>query len=253
MNTRFNPTANGNSANGILHVGHLAVIMANEYIAHRTGGVFTLRFDDNQKGWVQLLGRNAIAENCLEIINELEWLGIKIDRVSYHSELSKTVDPLVKRFFPSVEEPMAHSIVPHVARVPKLVQYPYAPYLTAEIVAMDAMEGIDVVITGEDLLDRWALYQWMCERMGYRQPDHIFLPRMQTFLREELVNVSKTNGSGKIKELKNAGLSAEEIKREVRGICLINPSGGWWKENIKPLWALTPWSMAKTHEKQFHA
>jgi glutamyl/glutaminyl-tRNA synthetase len=81
VNTRFNPTANGN-----LHIGHLYLILLNYNHAKKTDGKFIVRFDDDQYYWVNNLGKEKVNQFCEEIKKDLAWIGIIPDVYSYESK-----------------------------------------------------------------------------------------------------------------------------------------------------------------------
>lgn len=72
--TRFPP-----EPNGYLHIGHAKAALTNFFLAQEFGGQMNLRFDDT----------NPIAEDpefVKSIIEDVEWLGIKYDRVIFASD-----------------------------------------------------------------------------------------------------------------------------------------------------------------------
>ena len=85
MNTRFNPTTNAG-----LHIAHVYIALMNQYLAHATEGLFTVRFDDNMRWtWAQFGGREAMKRNAQQQLAELTWLGIIPDRISYNSHMER--------------------------------------------------------------------------------------------------------------------------------------------------------------------
>lgn len=72
--TRFPP-----EPNGYLHIGHAKAALTNYFLAQEFGGKMNLRFDDT----------NPIAEDpefVKSIIADVEWLGIKYDRIIFASD-----------------------------------------------------------------------------------------------------------------------------------------------------------------------
>ena len=249
MNTRFNPTSNGHSEDGILHLGHAAIAYLNSEIAHKSGGKFVLRFDNNQSCWINILGKDEIDRNCAQMLLEMEWLGIDIDEVVYQSEEVRLVEKEMRRSGLScspyvVRDPIeGYAHVPTVTDSP-LPQYPYAPWLTLEVVVSDFFSGIDTVILGKELLDRYSLYCFTCESLGYPIPKHYHVPHLRGNIPEapnETHNgnpvISKTNGNYKIKEYHDKfGWSPYMFKSYIEQCYLVGDRCHryeWAIENIK--------------------
>ena len=72
--TRFSP-----NPNGYLHIGHAKAIIINYEYSKKYEGKFILRFDDTNPKVIS-------SEYYDEIINNLEWLGIKPDSISNASD-----------------------------------------------------------------------------------------------------------------------------------------------------------------------
>lgn len=235
MNTRFCPTCNGDASVGILHLGHLYLCLVNEYMAHSTGGRFVVRFDDNQQAWRAALGQDAMRRNAATIRKELEWAGVKVDEWVYQSEIEPTTKAAIAAQWPGLKEPGGdYTTVPTLVREDS-PQYPYAPYLTAESVLLDAWAGIDTMIVGDELLSRYSLYQWMAEQLNVPQIKHIYLPRLRGRSQGgELDHVSKTRGNHKLSRFMEARNAPKEVRFVLREACLTNFAGEWDWQNIRP-------------------
>lgn len=238
MNTRFNPTCNGDPDSGILHIGHAALIYLNAEVAKQSGGRFVLRFDDNQAYWVDKLGRPYIGRVISQIKREIEWMGVEWQEETRHSENASLIDIVLTvmnlGFFmardPIIGYPISH--VPNLTRF-NSPQYPYAPYLTAEVVILDAISQIDTVIVGEELMSRFSLYCYLCEALKNPIPTHYHVPRlMERGTQHELAPVSKTVGNFKIKRYMDNGMNTSDFKYSVASHYLHDLSHGWSLDNV---------------------
>jgi len=153
VNTRFNPTVNGD-----LHLGHLYLCLVNEHEAHSRGGKFGIRFDDAKPC------TNTWANGDLDLIaryRERQLVDIAqfmtIDWATSEKEEEWRLCQIPKRF---QEDWMISSPHPY----PEVIQYPgghhtgageYYPYVpgwTAEKVWLDAQAGVNWLIRGDDLI-----------------------------------------------------------------------------------------------------
>ena len=236
--TRFNPTLNGT-----IHIGHLYMALVNEAEARTSGGKFIVRFEDNQKEWLYSTTQektNQYAETTLE---DLEWAGIKIDKIEFQSIL----EPEYKRLLHhlnggdlKVRERFVFDTQPDIT-FSDAVAYPYAPYLTAEKVLLDYMDVISLLIRGEDLITEYSLYNYFCDLWGIRTPKHVYLPRLRMPDGSEMqTEISKTSGNFKVEGYRKAGMKPDKLLAKMREACLVNPDGEWLIKNIKrsPKWIL---------------
>lgn len=230
MNTRFNPTTNGDASKGILHLGHLYVARVNEYMAHSTGGKYLVRFDDAQIMWASTLGKAAMRANSNKIRDELEWAGVHTDGYVWQSDREADIEARIHERHPWLAQSMAYDDVPCIVR-DDAPQYPYAPYLTSEVAINDAMDGVTHIIAGDELLSRYSLYEWFRRMYGLPVVRHIFIPRLKAG--GELANVSKTAGNYKLDDYKLLGWSPRDLDVALRASCLIDPRGEWDWRNVK--------------------
>lgn len=235
VNTRFNPTVNG-----ALHLGHLYLALVNEHEAHRTGGKFIVRFDDNQPDWFAFLGYEKIKQLKDKIRNEIslfchvdEWISQLDD---YRSPMPHLIDlpnmPEVPsqngRFVPVYDR----TTIPDWRPEPGLIMYPYAPHFTAEKVWLDYLEDINWLIRGVDLTTEFTLYEYICEMAKLPKVRHTYMPRLRRLVGRDALPLSKTGKGITIREaVDKLGVSGtENILREG---CLIDPDGEWTVENVR--------------------
>ena len=237
-NTRFNPTLNGT-----IHIGHLYMALVNEAEARESGGKFIVRFEDNQKEWCYYNTPEQIDQYADTILEDLDWVGIKVDKIEFQSML----EPEYKKYLHHlnggelpVRERYVFDLQPDVTYT-NAVAYPYAPHLTAEKVILDFMDVINLLIRGEDLLTEYSLYCYFCDLWGIRKPKHVYLPRLRMPDGSEMqTEISKTTGNFKVEGYRKSGMKPDKLLAKMREACLINPSGEWLIKNIKrrPEWKL---------------
>ncbi len=232
--TRFCPTTNGDAGMGILHLGHLYTVKVNEYLAHSTGGKFILRMDDDQRAWIDILGKPAMRRNAEQIERELQLCGIKVDEVIYQSE---THDRVSFSWSVDTNAYLPFSTSPETMEIPTVIgnddpQYPYTPRLTVMTVLHDRVSKIDHVITGVDLLSRFSLYNYFCEFFNIKRPLHTFLPRLMG-MNGQLDEISKTKGNYKIMSFIENGYTATDIDYFLRVACMNDTNGNWSLDNLK--------------------
>lgn len=226
-NTRFNPTVNGS-----LHLGHLYIILVNECEAHRSGGEFSLRFDDDQFLW-KVMNQLPAEQYRKGMIQDLTDIGVKVDYHSSQEEMSekthKLLDELGYKKSGVLHHALTHSYLPETkdGRF-----YPFVADYTAEKVVQDFIEGIDLLIRGEDLLTEFSLYNYFCSIWDLPTPRQVFLPKLKCDT-GELSAVSKTIGNFKIRDWLNSGKSSNELIELLRKSCLVDPVGEWTIANIK--------------------
>ena len=237
-NTRFNPTING-----AIHVGHLYMALVNEAEAHANHGKFIVRFEDNQKEWVLRTPTEKVIEIEHGILQDLDWVGIKYDKVEYQSELEPEYHKFLEFVCPGGLVVRERTVFERQADVTytNATAYPYAAHLTAEKVILDWMDKITLLIRGEDLLSEFSLYSYFCDLWGITNPKHVYLPRLRMPDGSEMqTEISKATGNFKVEGYRKTGMKPDELLSKMREACLINSSGEWLIKNIKrrPEWIL---------------
>ncbi len=232
-NTRFNPTNNGP-----LHIGHLYTALVNEYEAHRTGGRFVVRIEDNQEYWCWKLGNIAKAYS-MEMRQDLEWFGLKVDEWTEQSAMERDVRDAMRAMLHGAELHCESKFSFQAVGVhgSGVGYFPYAPWLTAEKVVLDFFQGVDLLIRGVDLISENSLYIYFCDLFGLQYPRMIYLPRLSLPGGELQPDVSKTAGNHQIKVYRRK-MTPIELENKLREACLVNPAGDWAIENVKanPVW-----------------
>lgn len=229
QNTRFNPTTDGR-----LHLGHVYNMLVNEYEAHKDGGRFAVRFDDNQEVWKIRISPQQTQEIIDEMVEDIEWLGIEVDSFTRNSFLEDDILDIHAGLNENVGLP---SRVPAVVyNAPdmagsNITMYPYLPHQTRDKVILDFIQEITLLIRGEDLVSEFSLYKYFCDMFRIDSPTHVYLPRMR--LSGENRDLSKHNRFGTIKEGRDLGLTPSNIIDMVRVACLKDPGGAFSIENIK--------------------
>lgn len=239
MNTRFNPTVNGR-----LHVGHLYLVLLNYHTAKNSGGQFTVRFDDDQPHWRIAIGEDGMDRFAIAVKEDLEWLGIVPDAYTSERESRSLNEEFICGRLPRPQAILNDREVDDFTTFryqPKVkthsCPYPYTSYLTAVKVAQDHREGVDTLLRGDDLVDEFSLYCYLCDLADVPKPAFFYVPRM---LRNggicgaaELTNVSKTIGGCALYEYRNAGWNPEDVIAMLAESALIDSAKGWTYENIK--------------------
>lgn len=236
MRTRFNPTANGP-----LHLGHAYMALVNQAEAHRTRGIFVLRIEDDQDFWIWKCGAEKTRQYCEDIVSDLDWLGIVADTVylqsQKHSEVKRAYDLFLQNKWFDVECKFTF-MAAQVHGMDEVVFYPYAPRLTIDKVIMDALDSINLLIRGFDLVTENNFYEFCCDLLGIIPPHMHYLPRLVKKDGGQLIPLSKTEGGFKISDYRNRGYKPDDVLDLLRQSCLIDPSGSWLISNVKdnPIW-----------------
>jgi glutamyl/glutaminyl-tRNA synthetase len=239
--TRFNPTVNG-----ALHIGHLYMMLVNEAEAHESGGQFTVRFDDNQVVYrygLPWTGEFLTAEEIYDLKNEMVediiWCRVKVDRWTSQEAREQRIERFMRFLNKGMELPVKRcytsQVNPEVRWMPFDGAYPYVPYLTAEKVLNDYLDGCNLIIRGEDLLDEWALYNYFADSWGLPIPRQVFLKRLRLVSEDNNpLDIRKKLGGKCINSYREQGWSPDELKAKLAEACLIDPTKPWLVENCKP-------------------
>jgi hypothetical protein len=236
-NTRFNPTITGP-----LHVGHLYMAMVNETEAHKSGGNFVVRVDDNNRYHVISLGRKLLDQLFHEYQDQLGRF-MKVDVWHKESQLPDIRDIIgddpILEFVPKSQLWKTSDIVWKDA---DSWVWPYSPFETLEKVVFDFWEGITLLIRGEDLITESNLYDFFERHIGLLAPAQVYLPRLLAEADIELghnlervdrvSNISKTLGTYTLKKQIDK-FGVDDSLLFLRESCLIDPEGEFLVENIK--------------------
>lgn len=223
--TRINPTTNGK-----FHLGHIYMALVNFYEADRSGGSFTLRFDDDQRIWGI---RNGTHDDSIKRSMEknLARFGIVCSTKSqraYKEEATRILTDLNGGPFNKFIDMVYADNSPEVLG-DDIVYYPYHPYLTAYKVVFDFMDQVNLLIRGIDLITESSLYQHFCESFNLPCPTQIYLPRLLDY---DGLELSKSNGSKEVEDLLEEKGDAW-IERFLKESCLRDVNGGWYVGNIQ--------------------
>jgi glutamyl/glutaminyl-tRNA synthetase len=226
VNTRFNPTANGR-----LHLGHLYLVLLNYHTARDSGGKFVVRFDDDQRIWLERLGRPVVNGYCSFIRDDLEWMGIEPDLYSSEADERERNEGFIAGRLPLLEHGEDIGFpAPTIKSCDR--PYPYVPYLTAVKVVQDYREGCDTIIRGEDLVSEFALYCYFCRTLGLPRPKFLYVPKL-IHKGHDLSDVSKASGNFKIADFRKTGWTPEEVRGLLAESCLVDKWGPWSFDNVK--------------------
>lgn len=228
-NTRFNPTTNG-----YLHLGHLYMALVNQAEAHASGGVFGVRFDDDQVYWNWKYG-DRVREFKEQMIVDLATFGINPAYWHSQMEMEQEAKDLLHNQFRAHVTAQAFAPNRGAAEVRGMTCYPYVEEITAHKVIFDFIDGCTWIIRGMDLLTEDCLYRHLCERFTIPIPRLTYIPRL-LFAGDE---VSKTAGNFKLKDYHHR---AGEVLERLAEDCLIDPAQGWRVENVKDKPILGGWA-----------
>lgn len=229
MNTRFNPTTNGD-----LHLGHAYMAILNERIASNSGGSFLLRFDDNSRPFMARHGVVGMSKMAELQRRDLHWLGIIPDDIQFQSDEEEKVKTfLAQSRFQMVIDHVYDGMCenrPVIISNPPIRAQRVSTWVVAERVVLDRWWGVDMVVRGLDLIQSHGLYMYFCALFGFRFPRWVYLQRLVT---SDGKDVSKTMGNWTLRTLRDAGVSADKVWELLRESCLANPAGKWAIDNVK--------------------
>lgn len=228
LNTRISPTPNGE-----LHIGHYLTALVNEYEAHSSGGQFILSFDDNQEIWNLRQTSSETSRIERETVRTLTKLGLEFDKITSDLSLLPEINRYKEALGASALLPMRPQVMvshPLDWANHNVVMYPYLPYLTMEKVIVDFINGINLLIRGEDLMNEYCLYNYFCDYLRLPIPDHIYISRLKL---HNGLEISKTGNFPSLQKMLNKGWTTYGIKDLLRESALINPNGKFEAKNIK--------------------
>ncbi len=238
MNTRFNPGATGS-----LHIGHIFISLLNEYAAHSSGGKFHIRFADEP---VWFGGSPCSPEEAIEHarlqLEDLTWMGIEVDSISYQSDLENKLSLfLANSSFRMVIDNSRRAYYArsrsHIHLEPLIRGFPLDIQHTVEKVVHDYWEGSDLLIRGTEWIQEHFLYMYFCAVLGFPYPKCHYIPRLLAINESGSLlppkEISKTIGNWKMKDLRDAGVTPDEVRSILRESCMLDPKGSWSLDNIK--------------------
>ena len=233
---RLSPTTNGNC-----HLGHCYMALVNQAYAQERGWQFRVRFDDNQHQNMAIHGLEGLLRIRRVWESDLAWMGIQVDAYSSDQELHRRAFCICERRHPGLLKPGFNALTDQLDFPVGAAYYPYAPELTALKVVMDHLEGVAMLIRGDDLLSEFALYRYFEDLLYYETPiPQLFLPRLKLYAGSELksaayaTEISKTVGNLSIQRFRAAGITAAEVMTILADSCLVDASLGWGLANLKP-------------------
>lgn len=247
MNTRFNPGATGS-----LHVGHIYMALLNEHMAHDSGGKFHVRFVD-EPVWAgsRPCTPKEAAEFSLLQLDELEWMGLDIDSISYQSDMEQRMllflaNSNFRMPIDSAARGYYSGSHPDIRVHPVIHGPPLSVQHTVEKVVYDNWEGSDLVIRGTEWIVEHWLYMYFCALFGFPYPKCYYVPRLlaasdktgslwvDDSLLEEgaLREISKTLGNWRVEDFRREGITPEEVRYVLREACLWDSAGPWNADNL---------------------
>jgi len=226
--TRFNP-----SVNGSLHLGHIYTALVNDALS--IDGKFYVRFDDSSPLHIVDVGTVRIAAIRKQQQEELTWLGLNVTEYLGQTERLGEVHEVLKQHHLALFDYNARDIARGGIVQPEFIAdnyiplFPSVPLVTAEKVVFDHMIGANLLVRGMDLMTEYGLYQYFCDRLGYEQPHHIYLPRLSW----SGGDMSKRHGGVFIADLKADGYTPQDIRDMLAKAALRHPLNGWTLLNLK--------------------
>ena len=233
MKARLNPTANGD-----VHIGHIY----NAYVNRAMSDELDIRFDDNQAHWVSRLGQEKINSFIDRQITDFDWMGLRFENIYTNSDLEYVVTKVMARspHWRMIPDAIGYgeNAFPMIVDDTGIPVFGATFYLTAEKVIQDNHMGTGCLVRGTELLGEDHLYSYFCGIFGYQVPRKYYIPRLTTGDKKELTGISKTAGNWKVRDLREKGVSTDQIHEVLRRACLKDPLGSWRVENIKAFPAL---------------
>lgn len=229
-NTRFSPTPSGQG----LHVGHAWIALLNHAYARHLGGKFILRFEtvvakENHQMPADRHDCSLMRGAAEGMLEQLAWLGIEPDFISWQDMEAAVVTPFLRQFDFLPREPVPHPSSPLYGK-PVSIGLHSPVQQTPWRVVSDYLLGCNPIIRGTDLMIEQFWYVSLCHMMDLPVPEIIYVP-VVTF--EDGRKLSKTLGATTIKQLRDQGMSAEDVLKLIRETCLKDPQGEICFKNVK--------------------
>lgn len=166
------------------HIGHAWMAWLNYDAAWRTGGEFTLRFDDTTYERKQLWRQGySLEHSCERWVDQLTWLcGGPPDKVAFSSENAAAHEEAWARLGLKPPRPTREDCTsdwPFGVGVPQQTAFALAHYHPATLVyhvVDDALGGIDGFYSGMEFLPEAHLYDFFCRQLGWRPPVQCYMP-----------------------------------------------------------------------------
>jgi len=224
-----------------MHLGHAYMALVNQAYAQERGWRFNVRFDDNQHQNLALHGVAGLERIRAAWEEDLAWLEIEVDAYSSDRELHRQAFCACERRHPGLPRPGFNALTDQLDFPVGALYYPYAPEITALKVVMDHMQGVGMLIRGDDLLTEYALYRYFEDLLCYQDPiPQLFLPRLKLYAQVEPksaayeTEISKTIGNLAIRQFRADGFTPGEVRFILESSCLLEPNGNWTLANLKP-------------------
>ena len=231
--TRFNPTTSGP-----LHLGHLYLIRLNQALAGMRG-LFTVRIDDDDLCVCAALDAVTCRQNLTAILEDLAWLDIPSTVISLHSEQRDQCVAELRRLgitspveVPGGSCPIDYAPCRRSCDVPIVIgedkTEQFSPWNAAVRAILDRLNGIDLVVRGQELFGEYQLYQYLCQQLGYPMPRHVYVPRLM--MRGHAI--STTAGNMSLSSCRAAGYTPQALEAILRRACLVDDLGPWHYSNL---------------------
>jgi glutamyl/glutaminyl-tRNA synthetase len=215
-------------------------MLFNQRAAHQSGGRFLVRFEDNSIDtlWTKSphsLRLDEMSRYCDRQREAIQWLGIPVDGFEKQSQMDLKFKEFVAHhgwFIPEYKWPYSIPLDPVWGDYnPEEGEwFPHSDYLTYHRVVYDELDGVNLLIRGDDLRSEFSLYQHYRAWLGLPEITHYYLPRLYGQNGEI---VSKFHLARSILDYKNVGWTAEKIIKLLAQSVLVEPGDGWQLSNVK--------------------
>jgi glutamyl/glutaminyl-tRNA synthetase len=178
-----------------------------------------------------------VPEVTQKMKDDIAWCGITVDRWTDQSSMHRRVWELLEKFGYQKQGVLhyawSHAYSPETKNPNNF--YPFVADYTAEKVVQDFLEGVNLLIRGEDLLTEFSLYNYFCKLWDLPIPRQVFLPRLLSPDNGLRTSISKTMGGWGIYDSFRRDNQREYAYADdlLRRSCLIDPRSNWAISNIK--------------------